>query len=98
MIDLAERVNRMILEDAPTDELIRVCSVIDFNSCYSPIVTPPQEVLDQWSRFWEKPDPFTGTVERKIGNTLYVIETECEGAEPLSDKIKRLIFSHKEAI
>ena len=46
----------------------------------------------------EKPDPFTGTVERKIGNTLYVIETECEGTERLSDKIKRLIFSHKEAI
>ena len=57
-----------------------------------------QEVLDQWARFWEKPDPFTCTVERKIGNTLYVIETECEGAEPLSDKAKRLIFSHKEAI
>ena len=98
MINFAERVNRMIQEDAPTEELIRVCSVIDFNSCYSPIITPSQEVLDQWARFWEKPDPFTGTVERKIGNTLYVIETECEGAEPLSDKIKRLIFSHKEAI
>ena len=98
MINFAERVNRMIQEDAPADELIRGCSVIDLNSCYSPIFTPPQEVLDQWARFWEKPDPFTGTVERKIGNTLYVIETECEGAEPLSDKIKRLIFSHKEAI
>ena len=98
MIDLAEQVNRMIQEDAPTDELIRVSSVIDLNACYSPIITPPQDILDQWARFWEKPDPFTGTVERKIGNTLYVIETECEGAEPLSNKVKRLIFSHKEAI
>ena len=51
MIDLAERVNHMIQEDAPTAELIRVCSVIDLNACYSPILTPPQEVLDQWTRF-----------------------------------------------
>ena len=66
MIDLAERVNRMIQEDAPTDELIRVCSVIDLNTCYSPVITPPQGVPDQWSRFWEKPDPFTGTDRKSV--------------------------------
>ena len=34
----------------------------------------------------------------KIGNTWYVIETECDGNEPLADKVKRLIFSDKGVI
>ena len=32
------------------------------------------------------------------GNTWYVIETECDGNEPLTDKVKRLIFSDKGVI
>ena len=38
---------------------------------------------------------FCKTIECKIGNTWYVIETECDGNEPLTDKVKRLIFSDK---
>ena len=34
-------------------------------------------------------------IERKIGNTWYIVETECDGNEPLADKVKRLIFSDK---
>ena len=30
----------------------------------------------------------------KIGNTWYVIETECDGNEPLTDKVKRLSLIH----
>ena len=41
---------------------------------------------------------FRKTIERKIGNTWYVIETECDGNEPLTDKVKRLIFSDKGVI
>ena len=37
-------------------------------------------------------------IERKIGNTWYVIETECAGNEPLADKVKRLFFSDKGVI
>ena len=38
------------------------------------------------------PDPSNATIERKIGNTTYVITTVCEGTESLLAKIKRLIF------
>jgi hypothetical protein len=41
---------------------------------------------------------FCETIERKIGNTWYVIETECAGNEPLADKVKRLFFSDKGVI
>ena len=43
-------------------------------------------------------NPFTGTVERKIGNTWYLLETVCDGNEPLTHKVKRLIVSDKEAL
>ena len=33
-----------------------------------------------------------------IGNTWYVVETECDGNEPLANKVKRLIFSDKGVI
>lgn len=43
-------------------------------------------------------NPVTGTVERKIGNTWYLLETVCDGNEPLTHKVKRLIFSDKEVL
>ena len=43
-------------------------------------------------------NPFAGTVERKIGNTWYLLETVCDGNEPLTHKVKRLIFLDKEAL
>ena len=38
-------------------------------------------------------NPFCETILRKIGNTWYSIRTECGGTEPLTDKVKRLIFT-----
>ncbi len=38
-------------------------------------------------------NPFCDTILRKIGNTRYSIRTECGGTEPLTDKVKRLIFT-----
>lgn len=38
------------------------------------------------------PAPSNETIERKIGNTTYIITTVCEGTESLLAKIKRLIF------
>ncbi len=38
-------------------------------------------------------NPFCETILRKIGNTRYSIRTECGGTEPLTDKVKRLIFT-----
>ena len=40
----------------------------------------------------KRTDPSNETIERKIGNTTYVITTICEGTESLLVKIKHLIF------
>lgn len=65
---------------------------IDLCACYEPMVFPPDD-------FWDEPqNPFCGTIERKIGNTWYIVKTECGGNEALTNKVKRLIFSEKGAV
>ena len=65
---------------------------IDLCACYEPMVIPPDG-------FWDEPyNPFACTVTRKIGNTWYIIETECDGNEPLPGMVRRLIFSEKGAV
>ena len=72
---------------------------IDIESCFDPIFEPPIDFLEECRKHWEnRMNPFTGTVERKIGNTWYLLQTVCDGNEPLTDKVKRLIFSDKEAL
>ena len=72
---------------------------IDIESCFDPIFEPPIDFLEECRKRWEnRMNPFTGTVERKIGNTWYLLETVCDGNEPLTHKVKRLIFSDKEAL
>ena len=62
---------------------------IDLCACYEPMVFPPDD-------FWDEPqNPFCDIVERKIGNTWYIVETECDGEEPIPNLVKRLIFSEK---
>lgn len=62
---------------------------IDLCACYEPMVIAP-------AGLWEEPsNPFCDIVERRIGNTWYIIKTECDGKEALADKVKRLIFSEK---
>ena len=65
---------------------------IDLCACYEPMIFPPDGFED------EPQNPFSCTVMRKIGNTWYVVETECGGNEPLPDMVRRLIFSEKGAI
>ena len=65
---------------------------IDLCACYEPMVFPPDDFWD------ESHNPFSCTVTRKIGNTWYIVETECGGTEPLPDKVRRLIFSEKGAV
>ena len=65
---------------------------IDLCACYEPMIFPPDG-------FWDEPqNPFSCTVTRKIGNTWYVIETECGGNEPLPGMVRRLVFSEKGAV
>ena len=75
-----EEINKMIMEDAPMEEINDAIGYIDIYSCEA------------------AQSSFRETIERKIGNTWYVIETECAGNEPLADKVKRLFFSDKGVI
>lgn len=70
---------------------------IDIESCFDPIFEPPLDFLEECWKRWRR-SPFCTTIEKKIGNTWYVIETECAGEERLSDKVKRLILSDKEVL
>ena len=56
------------------------------------------DFIEEWRRKREQENPFSCTVTRKIGNTWYIVETECDGDEPLPHMVKRLIFSDKEAV
>lgn len=71
---------------------------IDIESCFDPIFEPPDDFAEEWYREHELGNPFSCKVTRKIGNTWYIIETECDGDEPLPHMMRRLIFSDKEAI
>lgn len=71
---------------------------IDIESCFDPIFEPPADFVEEWRRRREQENPFSCTVTRKIGNTWYIIETECDGDEPLPSMMRRLIFSDTGAV
>ena len=71
---------------------------IDLCACYEPMFEPPADFIEEWYREHEPRNPFSCTVTRKIGNTWYVVETECDGNEPLPGMVRRLIFSEKGAV
>ncbi len=73
---------------------------IDLCALYEPLVEPPAEQVEEWrrQREAEPQNPFSCTVTRRIGNTWYIIETECDGDEPLPNMVRRLIFSGQEAV
>lgn len=94
-----DEINRMIMEDAPMNEINDAIGYIDITSCFDPVFEPPIDFLAECRKRLEAlTSPFCTALERKIGNTWYIIETECAGNEPLSAKVKRLIFSEKGAI
>lgn len=71
---------------------------IDLCACYEPMFEAPADFIEEWYREHGLRNPFACKVTRKIGNTWYIIETECDGDEPLPSMMRRLIFSDKEAI
>ena len=96
MIDIITKINNLMFEGAPLWDVIDACTVIDIESCFDPIFEPPPDFLEEsHKRQMAAQYPFHTTVERKIGNTWYIVETECDGNEPLVNKVKRLIFSDK---
>ncbi len=71
---------------------------IDLRACYEPFFYPLQEQLEEWAWLRAKADLFRCTVVRQIGNTIYLVKTECDGTERLADKVKRLLFSDTEEV
>ena len=87
-----EKINRAVMTGTP-EEVIELCRFIHIESCFDYVCDPPADFLERWEN---RINPFTGTVEGKIGNTWYLLETVCDGNEPLTHKVKRLIFSDRE--
>ena len=71
---------------------------IDLCACYEPMFEAPADFIEELYREHGPRNPIASKVTRKIGNTWYIIETECAGDEPLPSMMRRLIFSDKEAI
>lgn len=67
------------------DRLYDLCSIYDFRD------DPPPGLFDEWEI--KAYNPFIQTIMRKIGNTWYLINTDCGGKETLVDKVKRLIMT-----
>lgn len=88
-------INRAVME-GKDDLAFELCKVFDHESYFDPIFDPPESFLQECEAYWNRRSPFCKTVERKIGNTWHTIETVCDGTEPLTAKVKRLIFSDRE--
>ncbi len=84
------------------DEYFKNCvyEPIDLCACYEPFFEPPAEQVEEWRRLQEAEpqNPFSCTVTRRIGGTWYIVETECDGDEPLPNMVRRLFFSEQEAV
>ena len=37
-------------------------------------------------------NPFSASIKKKIGNTIYAVNISCQGKEPILDKMKRLLL------
>lgn len=72
---------------------------IDLCECYEPIESPPQSFIDKCREYWkDKFKTYSRTDEHKIGNTVYIVSSECVGKEKLENKVKRMIFDDREEI
>jgi hypothetical protein len=91
-----DEINKAMLDGRNDAAIIDLCKFIDIESCFEPVCTPPKSFLEECEQYWAGCRSFCRTVERKIGNTWYTVETVCDGNEPLTQKVKRLIFSDRE--
>lgn len=79
------------IDDTCTNDILKSDSV-DLESCFDPLFYPPEDFKETMDNQRRENNPFTYMEEYKIGNTLYLVETECGGMEPLPYKLRRLIF------
>ena len=57
MTNLTTKLNKLVLDDSPSEKLINACAEIDIESCFDPVFEPPAELLEEWSRRYEGPEP-----------------------------------------
>ena len=41
MTNLTTKLNKLVLDDSPSEKLINACAEIDIESCFDPIFEPP---------------------------------------------------------
>ena len=52
-----DEINKMIMEDAPMEEVKDAIGYVDITSCFDPVFEPPAELLEEWSKRYEGPEP-----------------------------------------
>ncbi len=83
------------IDDTCTDDILN-SDPVDLESCFDPLFYPPEDFEKTSDNQQRETNPFTCMVKHKIGNTFYLVEAECGGAEPLPYKLRRLIFSDRD--
>ncbi len=83
------------IDDTYTNDILN-SDPVDLESCFDPLFYPPNDFEKTMDNQRRENNPFTCVEEYKIGNTFYLVETECGGTEPLPYKLRRLIFSDRD--
>ena len=69
-----EEINKMIMEDAPVDEIDDAVGYIDICSCFDPIFEPPADFLEECRKRWEAAQSsFRKTVRRNPQSVQRVV-------------------------
>ena len=67
-----EEINKMIMEDAPMEEINDAIGYIDICSCFDPIFEPPIDFLEECRKRWEAAQSsFCKTIECKISRSFF---------------------------
>ncbi len=53
MTNLTTKLNKLVLDNAPSKKLINACAEIDIESCFDPIFEPPIDFLEECRKRWE---------------------------------------------
>ena len=78
-----------------THEITTAYEPIDLCACFDMLYFPPEEFLEECRIYWLNRNPFHGTIERRIGNTWFTIETECAELRSYPTRSSGLFFLTK---
>ena len=83
------------IDDTSANELLNL-DLVDLESCFDPLFYPPEDFENTSDNQRRENIPFACMGKYKIGGTLYLVETEYGGTEPLPYILRRLIFSNRD--